>query len=345
MIVVMKQGAPRAAVDEVVSRLKELGFDTQAIVGAERSVVAVIGQVYPELQDELEVLPAVHHVLRVSSPYKLTSREVKPEDTVIDVRGVRIGGDEVVVMAGPCTVESEDQLMTTAREVKAAGANVLRGGAFKPRTSPHSFQGLGAAGLELLSMASSETGLPIVTEVLDPRDVELVARHADILQIGTRNAQNFPLLREVGRCDKPVLLKRGLSSLIEEWLLSAEYIITQGNRRVMLCERGIRTFETGTRNTLDLSAVALARELSHLPVISDPSHATGKASLVRPMAMASIAAGANGLIVDVHPSPDHALIDGPQSLDFADFERMMAEVATVADAVGRPLQRMTAVPA
>lgn len=344
MIVVMKQGAPRGAVDDVINRLKELGFDTQAIVGAERSVVAVIGQVYPELQDELEVLPAVHHVLRVSSPYKLTSREVNPDDTIIEVGGVRIGGAQTVVMAGPCTVESEKQLMATAREVAACGATILRGGAFKPRTSPHTFQGLGEVGLELLAAARQETGLPIVTEVVDPRDVELVARYADILQIGTRNAQNFPLLREVGRCDKPVLLKRGLNALIEEWLLAAEYIITQGNRRVMLCERGIRTFETGTRNTLDLSAVALARELSHLPVISDPSHATGKASLVKPMALASIAAGASGLIVDVHPSPDHALIDGPQSLDFAAFEQMMAEATTIAQALGRPIEARMPVP-
>lgn len=344
MIVVMKQGAAEH-VPEIVARLTELGFDSHPIVGAERSVVAVIGQVYPELQDELEVLPGVHHVLRVSSPYKLTSREVNPDDTIVEVRGVRIGATETVIMAGPCTVESEDQLMSTARHVAACGANILRGGAFKPRTNPHSFQGLGEAGLELLAAARDEVKLPIVTEVLDPRDVELVARYADVLQIGARNAQNFPLLREVGRSHKPVLLKRGLNSLVEEWLLAAEYIITQGNRQVILCERGIRTFETGTRNTLDISAIALARELSHLPVISDPSHATGKASLVPPMSFASIAAGANGLIVDVHPSPDHALIDGPQSLDFDSFEQMMDSARTLAQAVGRPLLAAAAVPA
>ncbi|MEX2236745.1 MAG: 3-deoxy-7-phosphoheptulonate synthase [Dehalococcoidia bacterium] len=344
MIVVMKQGA-NEHVRGVVERLSELGFDSHPIVGAERSVVAVIGQVYPELQDELEVLPGVRHVLRVSSPYKLTSREVNPEDTVIEVRGTKIGGATTVVMAGPCTVETEQQLMSTARHVAACGATVLRGGAFKPRTSPHSFQGLGEAGLELLAAARDEVGLPIVTEVLDPRDVDLVARYADILQIGTRNAQNFPLLREVGRSQKPVLLKRGLNALIEEWLLAAEYIITQGNRQVMLCERGIRTFETGTRNTLDLSAVALARELSHLPVISDPSHATGKASLVRPMSLASIAAGANGLLIDVHPSPDHALIDGPQSLNFPDFAALMVEARAIAGSLGRPMVEAKAVAA
>ncbi|HEX5940412.1 MAG TPA: 3-deoxy-7-phosphoheptulonate synthase [Dehalococcoidia bacterium] len=344
MIVVMKQGAAEH-VPGVIERLTELGFDSHPIVGAERSVVAVIGQVYPELQDELEVLPGVHHVLRVSSPYKLTSREVNPDDTVVEVRGVRIGGTETVIMAGPCTVETEQQLMTTARHVAACGANVMRGGAFKPRTNPHSFQGLGEAGLELLSAARDEVGLPIVTEVLDPRDVELVARYADILQIGARNAQNFPLLREVGRSQKPVLLKRGLTSMVEEWLLAAEYIITQGNRNVMLCERGIRTFETATRFTLDISAIALARELSHLPVICDPSHATGKASLVPAMGLAAIAAGANGLIVDVHPSPDHALIDGPQSLDFDTYESFMSDARTLAESVHRPLLSSTAVPA
>ncbi|MPZ24576.1 MAG: 3-deoxy-7-phosphoheptulonate synthase [Dehalococcoidia bacterium] len=343
MIVVMKQSARRPDVDAVIARLQELGFDGQAIVGAERSVIAVIGQVYPELQGELEVLPEVHHVLRVSSPYKMSSREVKPDDTIIEVRGVRIGGAETVIMAGPCTVESEKQLMTTAREVARQGANVLRGGAFKPRTSPHSFQGLGKPGLELLAMAREETGLPVVTEVVDPRDVELVAEYTDILQIGTRNAQNFPLLQEVGRSNRPVLLKRGLNSLVDEWLLSAEYIITQGNRQVMLCERGIRTFETGTRNTFDLGGMALAKELSHLPVIADPSHATGKASLVPPMSLAAIAAGANGLIIDVHPEPEHALIDGPQSLDFPTFEALMTAARTVASAVNRPLQAPIAV--
>jgi 3-deoxy-7-phosphoheptulonate synthase len=345
VIVVMKQGTTNEGIELVVDRLKELGFEAQTIVGDERSVVAVIGHVYPELQDELEVLPGVHHVLRVSSPYKLASREVNPIDSVIDVAGVGIGSERTVIMAGPCTVETEEQLMSTANHVAACGANILRGGAFKPRTNPHSFQGLGEHGLALLATARTETGLPIVTEVMDPRDVELVARYADILQIGARNAQNFPLLREVGRTQKAVLLKRGLNSLVEEWLLAAEYIVTQGNNRVILCERGIRTFETGTRFTLDLSGMALARELTHLPVICDPSHATGKASLVKPMSLAAIAAGANGLEIDVHPSPDHALIDGPQSLDFAHFQDLMQEAGKLADALGRPLLRPLLSPA
>jgi 3-deoxy-7-phosphoheptulonate synthase len=276
-------------------------------------------------------------VVRISKPYKLSSREFQPSDTVVRVGNVSIGAGQTVVMAGPCSVESEEQVVKTAKAVQAAGAHLLRGGAFKPRTSPYSFRGYGEDGLKMLATARAETGLPVITEVLSVRDVDLVAEHADILQIGARNMQNFILLEEAGRTGKPVVLKRGLSSEIEEWLLAAEYILATGNRNLILCERGIRTFETATRNTMDVSAVPLVKRLSHLPVIADPSHGTGKWYLVEPLAMASVAAGADGLLIEVHPNPDHALSDGAQSLTFNNFERMMRRVAVVGDAVGRPL--------
>jgi 3-deoxy-7-phosphoheptulonate synthase len=276
-------------------------------------------------------------VLKANCGYERAARRTAPAGTVVDLDGLRIGGDRLVLMAGPCAVESEEQILATARAVKQAGAHVLRGGAFKPRTSPYAFRGLGRAGLRLLAVAGREVGLPVVTEVMSPRDVEAVAEHAEILQIGARNMQNFALLDEVGKSRRPVLLKRGLSSTIEEWLLAAEYVLLGGNPDVILCERGIRTFETATRNTLDLNAVALARNLSHLPVIADPSHGTGRRELVTPLSLASVGAGAHGLLLEVHPQPESAQCDGQQSLDCAQFADLVARVARVAAAVGRPL--------
>jgi 3-deoxy-7-phosphoheptulonate synthase len=325
MMVIMKKGSGEGELTAILKRLEEIGLSGHTIIGVERTVVGVVGQVYPELADELETMPGVDDIVPISKPYKLASREFKPDDTTIQVAGVTIGGGGTVVMAGPCAVESEDQLISTARAVKAAGGHILRGGAFKPRTSPYSFRGLEEKGLQILAAARQETGLPIITEVMTVRDIDLVARYADILQIGARNAQNFMLLEEAGRTGKPILLKRGFASTVQDWLLSAEYVISQGNRQVMLCERGIRTFETATRNTMDLSAVALAKRLTHLPVIADPSHGTGKWYLVEPMAMASIAAGADGLIMEVHPNPDHALSDGAQSLTFENFRLPLAK--------------------
>jgi len=341
MIVIMKPQATRAEIDGVARRIEELGFGPHLIVGAERTIVGVVGKTYPELRPMLETLPGVDEVVPISKPYKLASRDFNPPDTIINVRGIRIGGGEFVVMAGPCSVESEEQLMATARAVKAAGAHILRGGAFKPRTSPYQFRGLGEEGLKLLKAASQETGMPVITEVLSERDVDLVAQYADILQIGARNMQNFALLEEVGRAQKPVLLKRGLSGQIQEWLLCAEYILSAGNKQVMLCERGIRTFETATRNTMDISAIPLVKRLSHLPVIADPSHGTGKWYLVDPLAKASAAAGADGLLIEVHPNPDHALSDGPQSLTFESFQKLMDGLRRVGAALDRPLAGTT----
>jgi 3-deoxy-7-phosphoheptulonate synthase len=342
MIVVMKPEATQAQIDGVAHRIEELGFSPHLITGAERTIVGVVGKTYPELRPMLETLPGVDEVVPISKPYKLCSRDFNPPDTIINVRGIRIGGGEFVVMAGPCSVESEEQLMATARAVKAAGAQILRGGAFKPRTSPYQFRGLGEEGLKLLKAASQETGMPVITEVLSERDVDLVAQYADILQIGARNMQNFALLEEVGRAQKPVLLKRGLSGQIQEWLLCAEYILSAGNKQVMLCERGIRTFETATRNTMDVSAIPLVKRLSHLPVIADPSHGTGKWYLVDPLAKASAAAGADGLLIEVHPNPDHALSDGPQSLTFESFQKLMDGLRRLSIALDRPLAGMAA---
>jgi 3-deoxy-7-phosphoheptulonate synthase len=336
MIIVMERQAVQEHVDGVVRRLDEHGLGAHISGGAERTVIGVIGVGFPtELPGLMEMLPGVDHVTRITRSYKLASREFRPSDTIVEVGEVRIGGDELVVMAGPCSVESRGQLLETAHAVKEAGARVLRGGAFKPRTSPYSFQGLGEDGLELLVGAREQTGLPIITEVLEPGDVDLVARYADILQIGTRNMQNFPLLKEVGRVNKPAMLKRGLAGTIDEWLHAAEYIMAAGNFRVILCERGIRTFETAVRYTLDLSAIPLVRRLSHLPVVADPSHGTGKWYLVKPMALASLAVGANGLIIEVHPSPDNALSDGPQSLSLPNFASMMDGLRTLAAPLGR----------
>jgi len=333
----MRVGSTEKEIDGVLERLKELGFEGSLSRGVERTVVGVVGQTYPELADELAVLEGVADVVPVSRPYKLASREFRPEDTVIKVGDVAIGGRDTVIMAGQCSVDTEEQMMATARVVKEAGGHILRGGAFKPRTNPYAFRGLGEKGLQILAAAKAETGLAIISEVMDPRDVELVARYADILQVGSRSMQNFTLLDEVGRAGKPVMLKRGMWAPLQEWLLAAEYILAQGNSQVMLCERGIRTFETSTRFTMDLSAIPAVKRLSHLPIIGDPSHATGYRYLVEPMAMAAVAAGADGLIVELHPNPDRALSDGPQSLTFDGFRQLIERVRDVATAVGRPL--------
>ena len=335
MIVVMGKDSTREELDGVQRRIESHGLKAHLSEGVERTVVGVLGQTFPELQDELGLLPGVLEVVQISKPYKLSSREFKREDTIVRVGNVAVGGDELVVIAGPCAVEDEEQVLSTARAVKAAGANILRGGAFKPRSSPYSFRGLGVKGLQFLAKAREETGLPLVTEVMAPEDVGMVAQYADMLQIGTRNSQNFNLLDEVGKINKPVLLKRGFSASYEEWLLAAEYVLSGGNSQVVLCERGIRTFETATRFTLDLCAIPVIKVLSHLPVIADPSHSTGKASLVPPMALAAVAAGTHGIIMDVHPNPAVAKCDGAQALTFEDFEKMMYQVRAVAQAVGK----------
>ena len=337
MIVVMKPACKQEEIDGVVARVEKYGLKTHISQGVAHTVIGILGQVFPELQDRLELLPGVEEVIPITKPYKLASREFHPENTVITVNDVTIGGDEIVVMAGPCAVESEEQLLDTALSVKASGANILRGGAFKPSTSPYSFRGLGKEGLKLLAKVHRKTGMPIITEVMSPQDVELVASYADILQVGARNMQNFTLLDEVGKIKKPVMLKRGLSATIQEWLLAAEYILAQGNEQLILCERGIRTFETYTRNTMDISSIPIIKKVSHLPVIADPSHATGKWYLVAPVALAAVAAGADGVIIEVHPNPDQALKDGAQSLTFDNFSKLMSQLAPVTKAIGRKL--------
>ncbi len=343
MVVIMKKGCSEGNIEGVIDRIHgHPGLSAHLVRGVERTVIGVVGQTYPELKEMLEMLPGVEDVLPISKPYKLSSREFQTEDTTIKVGDVTIGGGELVVMAGPCAVETEDQVVATARAVKAAGAHMLRGGAFKPSTSPYSFRGKGKEGLELLALARKETGLPVITEVMAPGDVELVAEYSDVLQVGARNMQNYVLLDEVGKVHKPVMLKRGFAATIQEWLLSSEYILSQGNRQLMLCERGIRTFETYTRNTMDVSAIPVIEKVSHLPIIGDPSHGTGKWYLVTPLALAAVAAGADGLLIEVHPTPDTALKDGAQSLTFENFRKLMERVAVVAEAVGRPLARVPA---
>jgi len=338
MIVVMKTTATQGQILAVQKRIRELGFKDHLSAGAERTVIGVLGGVYAELQDEFAVLDGVDTVVRITKPFKLASREVKEEDTVVRVGPLEIGGGRLVVIAGPCSVDTEENVMETARAVKAAGAHMLRGGAFKPRTSPYAFRGHGETGLKILAQARAETGLPIVTEVMDARDVELVAGYADVLQIGSRNMQNFALLDEVGKAQMPVLLKRGMWATVEQWLLAAEYVLSEGNPDVILCERGIVSHETGTRFTFDINAIPLVKRLSHLPIIGDPSHATGKWYLVEPIAIAAVGAGADGLIIEVHPDPDHALSDGPQSLTPENFRKLMERVRAVALAAGHPLQ-------
>src|SRR5437660_403246 len=356
MIVVMKQHCDEEAIEHVLSFLTNHGLSGHPSRGVERTIIGVLGAVgpagtpgsiggiNPALGEALESLPSVESVIRVSKPYKLASREFHPENTLVNVPvpcvssgTVSIGSDSVIMMAGPCTVESEKQLMTTARAVREAGAVILRGGAFKPSTSPYGFRGLGEEGLRLLAKARSEFGLAVITEVMTPTDVPMVCEYADILQIGTRNMQNYMLLAEVGRTSKPVVLKRGMSATIEEWLVADEYILSQGNRNVILCERGIRTFEKVTRNTMDISAIPLIKQLSHLPVISDPSQGTGRRDLVAPMSLASIAAGTDGLLIEVHPNPDEALKDGAQSLTLEQFQSLMPQVQAVTQAVSRSI--------
>ena len=327
MLIVMHHKASRKQIDAVIAAVKIMGLTAKPIPGSQRTAIGVLGN--KGYIDDLNIrdLPGVKEVIHVTKPYKMVSRDFHPRGTIINVADIEIGeGKRPIVIAGPCAVESESQIIRTAVAVKRMGADLLRGGAFKPRTGPHTFQGLEKEGLKLLSLAKKETGLPIVTEVMTPENVSLVAEYADVLQVGTRNMQNFDLLKELGRIHKPVLLKRGMSATIEEFLAAAEYIYAEGNHKVILCERGIRTFETATRNSLDLSVIPLINELSHLPIIIDPSHATGKRSLVPPMSKAALVAGANGIMVEVHPEPDKALSDGPQSLTIQGFEKLMGEI-------------------
>jgi len=326
----MNHKAGSKQIEAVTRAIEAMGLTAAPIPGSERTAIGVLGNKGYIDDTTIRDLPGVGQVIHVSKPYKLVSRDFHPRNTIVKVGAVEIGeGRRPVVVAGPCAVESEAQILKTARAVKKAGADLLRGGAFKPRTGPHTFQGLREEGLKLLVKAREETGLPIVTEVMSPDTVELVASYADLLQIGARNMQNFDLLKEVGRIKKPVLLKRGMSATLEEFLAAAEYILAEGNPQVILCERGIRTFETATRNTIDLSIVPLIKEISHLPVMVDPSHATGKRSLVAPMSKAALVSGADGVLVEVHPEPEKALSDGPQSLTFAGFEQLMAELASL----------------
>ena len=337
MIVVMKQGATRAQIVNVTARIEQLGCQVQISEGEERTIIGIIGNGRPLDREQIERMDGVERTVPILRPFKLASRDFHPQDTLVPVNRVTIGGRQLIVMAGPCAVESHDQLLEAAWAVKEAGAHVLRGGVFKPRTSPYSFQGLGEEGLRLLAKARDETGLPVITEVMAPQQVPLVTTYADILQIGARNMQNYALLHAVGQAQRPVLLKRGMMSTIEELLMAAEYILSHGNDRIILCERGIRTFEKYTRNTLDISAVPLLKQLSHLPVVVDPSHATGKRELVEPVSQAAVAAGADGLLIEVHPHPEEALSDGAQSLEPDRFARLMRRLQPVAAAVGRTL--------
>ncbi|HET6199772.1 MAG: 3-deoxy-7-phosphoheptulonate synthase [Candidatus Acidiferrales bacterium] len=336
MVVVMQEGTTEEKIQHVIDRLVSFGFDVHRSTGASHTVLGAIG-VHPEFDTrDIELLDGVREVMRITQPYKLASRAFRSEGSVIDVgRGVRFGGPEIVVAAGPCAVESSDQILRIAEGVSRLGARILRGGAFKPRTSPYSFQGLGEAGLKLLREAADRFGLLVVSEVMDPSQVEMIQSYVDLMQVGARNMQNYHLLRALGEVRKPVLLKRGMSATIEEWLLSAEYIMSGGNYNVILCERGIRTFETSTRNTLDIAAIPAIKKLSHLPIIADPSHGTGRRDRVAPMARAAVAAGADGLLIEVHHDPEHALSDGAQSLYLEQFGQLMTELRIIAPAVGR----------
>ncbi len=338
MIVEMRKGAARESVDAVVERARSFGFDVQLNVGTDKTVVAILGSNTGQAPtDAFAVLPEVESVTRIMRPFKLAAREFKPGDSRVSIGDVEVGGERVVVMAGPCAVESEEQLMTAGRAVKAAGASVLRGGAFKPRTSPFSFQGLEQAGLDLLARARDELGMPVISEVVEPQAVEVVAASVDILQIGSRNMQNFALLTQAGRSRRPVVLKRGYSCTVTEWLTAADYLLAEGNDQVILCERGIRTFEDSTRFSMDISSLPVVKRASHLPVVVDPSHAAGHFALVPALARAAVAAGADGLLIEVHPNPKEALIDGLQSLTPSDFTRLMKELGAIAQAVGRSL--------
>jgi 3-deoxy-7-phosphoheptulonate synthase len=332
----MQHGASGDEIQRVVDTIEELGYEARPMPGKQRTAVGLVGNDGRVDASRLAALPGVKEIIHVTQPYKQVSREWKEESTVVRLPGgLRIGGDEVVVIAGPCSVESEGQILETAQTVRAAGAAMLRGGAFKPRTSPYSFQGLGEAGLKLLAKAREETGLLVVTEAMDPEGVDLVAEYADVIQIGARNMQNFSLLKRAGRAGKPVLLKRGIAATINELLLSAEYVLAEGNHDVILCERGVRGFDSSTRNVFDLAAIAVVHGLSHLPIIADPSHATGRRDKVTPMARAAVAAGADGVMVEVHPQPDRALSDGAQSLYPEQFADLMQQIRVIADAIGR----------
>jgi 3-deoxy-7-phosphoheptulonate synthase len=340
VVIVMEAGASAAQLAEVLDRVTGSGFKPHVNDGVNRKVVAVLGEVdidKVELLEQFENLPGVQRVDLISAPFKLSSRQYQAEDTIVDVGGVKIGGNQIVIMAGPCSVESEEQILEAAHAVKRAGGRILRGGAFKPRSSPHSFQGLGEQGLQLLAAAGKAVGLPVVTEVMDAHEVDLVCKHAEMLQIGARNMQNFTLLRAAGLSKQPVLLKRGPGCRIKDLLMAAEYVLCEGNSQVVLCERGITTFEDAARNTTDINAVPILKELSHLPVLLDPSHSTGEWRWVTPIARAAIAAGADGLIVEVHPNPQYARSDGRQSLKPARFEELMGQVSAVAAAVGREI--------
>ena len=335
MVVVMKPGTRQQDIDALVSRLKELDLDVGITNGVGCTILGLVGDTTAVDMDKISINPHVERVMRVQEPYKKANRKFHPEDTVVSVGNAKIGGGNFSVIAGPCSVESEAQICAVAEDVKASGAALLRGGAFKPRTSPYSFQGMGTAGLDLLMEARKQTGLPIVTEIMDPRMAELFEREVDVVQVGARNMQNFELLKEVGKMSKPILLKRGLSNTYEEWIMSAEYIMSAGNENVILCERGVRTFETYTRNTLDVSAIPAIKQMSHLPVIVDPSHAAGMYWMVEPLALAAVAAGADGLIIEVHNDPQHALSDGAQSLTPEQFDQVAKHVNAAAKAFGR----------
>ncbi|MFC1950064.1 3-deoxy-7-phosphoheptulonate synthase [Chloroflexota bacterium] len=336
MIIGMKTGASPAEIDGVVERAKSLELDVQLNLGTDKTVVALLGSNTGQLPTDIfAVLPGVESVTRIMKPYKLASREFKAEDSIVPIDGIEIGGKRVIVMAGPCAVESEEQLVEVAKVVKGSGASILRGGAFKPRTSPFSFQGLQKVGLELLAQVKKQSGIPVVTEVVDPHDVNLVSKYADILQVGSRNMQNFVLLTNIGRSKCPVILKRGFSCTITEWLTAADYLLAEGNNQVILCERGIRTFENSIRFSLDISSIPVIKRVSHLPIIVDPSHAAGHYSLVPAIAKAAVAAGADGLLIEVHPNPKEALVDGLQSLTPSDFTKLMEELKQIAKSVGR----------
>jgi 3-deoxy-7-phosphoheptulonate synthase len=336
MIIIMKKGASEDEISQVVERVKGAGFGVHLSRGVERTIIGAIGANDEMLATvNLDVAPGVEKIASISKPYKLASRDFHPHDTVVQIGAHTVGGSDLFVVAGPCSVEGREPLQETARLVRAGGAHALRAGAFKPRTSPYSFQGMGEEGLKILAEARSQTGLPIVTEVMDTRDVELVERYADVFQLGARNMQNFSLLKEVGKAKKPVLLKRGMSATIEEWLMSAEYVMSEGNHNVILCERGIRTYETATRNTLDLSAVVVAKSLTHLPVVVDPSHGVGKRAFVVALARAAVAAGADGILVEVHQMPDQAKSDAAQTIGPEAFSQMMREISAIAEVLGR----------
>ena len=337
MVVVMKPGTRQQDIDALVSRLKELDLDVGITNGVGCTILGLVGDTTAVDMDKISINPHVERVMRVQEPYKKANRKFHPEDTVVSVGNAKIGGGNFSVIAGHCSVESEAQICAVAEDVKASGAALLRGGAFKPRTSPYSFQGMGTAGLDLLMEARKQTGLPIVTEIMDPRMAELFEREVDVVQVGARNMQNFELLKEVGKMSKPILLKRGLSNTYEEWIMSAEYIMSAGNENVILCERGVRTFETYTRNTLDVSAIPAIKQMSHLPVIVDPSHAAGMYWMVEPLALAAVAAGADGLIIEVHNDPAHAKCDGQQSLTPQNFDALMHKVSAMVDLMGKTL--------